>query len=332
MQLSIVIPVYNKEIFITQCVESICKISGIECEILLVDDGSKDNSLQVCNTLAQKDSRIKVISQENQGVSVARNTGIRAASGAFLAFVDADDFVSEDFGEQVGRALSCNADLCIAGYSRVRDGRIISENRVSLLPGTYSDIHDLNPQVAGLEICILSVWGAIYKKSIISEQHLAFRKGMKSCEDFLFNLEYLPHVHTYAVIDGAAYCYRENADSATAKRPLSHADDYEFVFHKARQYLEQQCATQEEMELFRCRWTRWTAALVYNWKEQKFAPQDIWEKLRNKSFYEFSIQKKPRSFKSSIEYRLLAGKADNFILLYLQSIRSLKKILRRNDL
>lgn len=332
MQLSIVVPVYNKEIFITQCVESLCKMRGVEFEVLLVDDGSRDNSLQVCNVLAQKDSRIKVISQENQGVSVARNTGIRAASGAFLAFVDADDFVSEDFEEQVERALLCDADLCIAGYSRVREDRVISESRVSILPGKYFDVQGLNSQIAGLEICMLSVWSTLYKRSIILEQQLAFRKGMKSCEDFLFNLEYLPYVHTFAVIDGAAYYYRENLDSVTAKRPLSHADDYEIVFHKARQYLEQQCATSEEMELFRCRWIRWAAALVFNWKEQKFSPQDIWGKLSNKSFYEFSIQKKPRSFKSSIEYRLLAGKADNFIRLYFQAIRRLKKILRRNDL
>lgn len=332
MQLSIVIPVYNKESFITQCVESLCKMHGVVFEILLVDDGSRDNSLQICNALAQKDSRIKVISQENQGVSVARNTGIGAASGEFIAFIDADDFVSEDFEEEVGRAFLCDADLCIAGYSRVRNGRVVSESRVSVLPGKYFDVHGLNSQIAGLEICMLSVCSAIYKRSIILEHQVAFRTGMKSCEDFLFNLEYLPYVHTFAVIDGAAYCYRENTDSVTAKRPLSHADDYEYVFHKARQYLEQQHAAQEDMELFRCRWIRWTAALVYNWKEQKFSPQDIWEKLSNKSFFEFVLQEEPGSIKSKIEYQLLGRKADNLIMLYFRSICSLKKMLRRNDL
>ena len=97
-KLSFIIPVYNAELFLRDCVMSITQQEGIsDCEIILINDGSTDNSLLICNELSSKFDNIKTISQINQGTSCARNTGLNAANGEFIWFVDADDKVEPDF-------------------------------------------------------------------------------------------------------------------------------------------------------------------------------------------------------------------------------------------
>ncbi|MBQ7815737.1 MAG: glycosyltransferase, partial [Oscillospiraceae bacterium] len=95
--ISVIVPVYNTEKFLDKCIESISKQTFDDFEIILVDDGSTDKSGQICDTWAHKDNRVKVIHKQNAGVSAARNNGIAAAKGEYIAFVDSDDTVSPDY-------------------------------------------------------------------------------------------------------------------------------------------------------------------------------------------------------------------------------------------
>ena len=136
-QISVIIPVYNIGDRIVRCVDSLLNQTISQFELLLVDDGSSDGSGRICDELSQKDSRIKVVHKVNGGVSSARNTGMKEASGDYLAFVDADDFVSPDYLEKL--ALK-DEDISVASaYFADTDGYILSICRQET-----SGIHPVN--------------------------------------------------------------------------------------------------------------------------------------------------------------------------------------------
>lgn len=118
-KISIVVPVYNVEQYLKKCVESILAQTISNIEIILVDDGSTDQSGVICDELSEQDGRIKVIHQKNSGLSGARNTGIEVAQGRYIAFVDSDDYVAEDYIEvMLERLLEYNADISVCGIMR----------------------------------------------------------------------------------------------------------------------------------------------------------------------------------------------------------------------
>lgn len=117
IKISIVVPIYNTSFFLNKCIESIVNQSYSKLEIILVNDGSTDNSLSICDSYASQDDRIIVISKENGGLSSARNAGLDVATGDFIGFVDSDDFVASDMYEQLLDAiLASNADVAECGY------------------------------------------------------------------------------------------------------------------------------------------------------------------------------------------------------------------------
>lgn len=110
--ISIIVPVYNIEKYLQRCIESILAQKFVDFELLLIDDGSKDKSGDICDNFALKDKRIKVFHKENGGVSSARNLGIAKAQGEWITFIDSDDWVSEDYLS----SFSTDCDLCVQGY------------------------------------------------------------------------------------------------------------------------------------------------------------------------------------------------------------------------
>ena len=123
--ISLVIPVYNVEKYLDKCMESVLAQTYDNYEVILVDDGSTDNSGKMCDEYAERDSRVTVYHQKNSGVSVARNVGIENAKGEFISFIDSDDWVDESYLEKLVNAqIKYNADLTICEYTNVyADGR-----------------------------------------------------------------------------------------------------------------------------------------------------------------------------------------------------------------
>ena len=118
--ISVIVPVYNVERYLRQCIESITNQSYKNLQIILIDDGSKDNSGKICDEYAEKDKRVEVIHKENTGVSAARNTGLDNAKGEWITFVDADDWVEKNFCEILIKKATENESDCIAcGYNKV---------------------------------------------------------------------------------------------------------------------------------------------------------------------------------------------------------------------
>lgn len=122
-EISIVVPVYNVEKYLEKCLDSIIKQTFIDVEILLIDDGSTDNSLKICKNYAEKDDRIRVIHQINQGLSAARNTGIENAKGKYIGFIDSDDYIDEDMYEYLyNQITNQDADIAVCGiYNEYAD-------------------------------------------------------------------------------------------------------------------------------------------------------------------------------------------------------------------
>ena len=136
--ISVIIPVYNVEKYLRRCLDSVIAQTYQNLEIICVDDGSIDDSGKICDQYAVRDARIKVIHQENQGLSAARNRGIDAADGEYIAFVDSDDYILEDMFERLYIALTCfNTMYVTCGFNAVDpDGKILDAHAVDEVQNT----------------------------------------------------------------------------------------------------------------------------------------------------------------------------------------------------
>lgn len=217
MKLSIIIPCYHVEDFVQKCTESILVQKGFDFEIILVNDGSKDNTFQVLEHLARTDSRIKVINQKNQGLSGARNTGIEQAKGEYLMFVDADDWLEPNAFEVISQHFN-HEDLFCFSYHRVFENKSIP--RDLKLNGSYkSDF--IQRRIVGLlgeELSdpsqadsLVTAWGKIYKTEIIKNNRIAFvDTKIIGTEDALFNIQYLAHADQVYVLNVPLYNYQKS--------------------------------------------------------------------------------------------------------------------------
>lgn len=205
-KISVIIPVYNCELYIERCLESLLNQTLQDLEIILVDDGSKDNSLKVISKFS--DSRIKQISQENQGQSKARNAGLDIATGEFIGFVDADDWVDLDFYEKLyNAAVNNDSDIAMADF--VRKGPNKHKLRLNLKEEkVYDSIEDKIKIANALkEGCI---WNKIYKREILNG--LRFNEGMYF-EDGPFTLRALFNANKLVTVADTFYYYYVNHKS-----------------------------------------------------------------------------------------------------------------------
>ncbi len=190
-KISVIVPVYNVESYIGKCLDSIINQTYKNLEIILVDDGSTDNSPEICDKYAAGDERIIVIHKENDGVSSARNEGIRIATGDFIGFVDGDDFIESDMYETlVSMITSDDIDIATSGYCmEYPDGKVVfmkNEDEVPACPMDTKDflryvfIRDKYRNVAGYIVTKL------FRASVIKENDILFDENMVMTEDILF--------------------------------------------------------------------------------------------------------------------------------------------------
>lgn len=226
MKISIIVPVYNVENFLFQCLTSIVGQSYRDLEIILVDDNSTDLSAKICEEFASKDSRIKFIQQANGGVSVARNTGIENASGEFLTFVDSDDWVEREMYEKMAEKIKNNPTLdlvmCDTNLFR-KDSEIQSSNFIR--PGYYSKnqiISELYPFLLVTEefgkIPIVSVCNCLFRRSILIKNSIQFAPDLKYGEDYLFMPEIIVSINSYYYLKDCYYYNYRQYDASRSKK------------------------------------------------------------------------------------------------------------------
>lgn len=219
---SVIVPVYNAEKWLRTCVESICAQSYPYLEIILIDDGSQDRSLEICHEMEAQDSRIYVINKANSGVSDTRNYGIRMATGSFITFVDADDYLREDILEKaVDRMAGGQADLCVWNVCRVmgetsREEPHIQEGAVPCTSAVTTIVYDSCSDVP-LGRYFRASWGKLFNTAILKNNGILFPVQQKIGEDALFLLEYIRCIKHIVGIDCAGYFYRI-LDSSAVRR------------------------------------------------------------------------------------------------------------------
>ena len=238
---SIIVPVYNAQKGLSRCLESICSQTYQELEIIVLNDGSTDDSLAICEQFRAKDPRIVVVDKENEGVSRTRNAGLTLAQGDYIQFADSDDALDPDYTQNlVQAALEHNADLVIAPYWMVipsnssKTGHALETLQTSLgiepeapktevhkygfLPqGVYSRedyARRLMQQPASFYYGVL--WNKLYRRSIVEEGGLRCDPEVSWCEDFLFNLEYIRRARLIAATAQPVYCYVKRPGSLVA--------------------------------------------------------------------------------------------------------------------
>ena len=219
--ISIIVPIFNAEEFLSECIESLCNQTYYNIEIILVNDGSTDKSLDVCYTYKEKDNRIKIINQLNQGVSTARNIGIDIAKGTYVTFVDSDDYVAKDYCEKMLSVMEkYDTDFVYFGqYS-------FYENRVEKIRTRIADGHYATSQILKLLIddgtmsgfLLHSSCAVLYKAEILFKYNVRFDQSILYNEDGYFNLIYsLNSNAVYIMQSDPIYFYRVNKNSASHK-------------------------------------------------------------------------------------------------------------------
>ena len=217
LKYSVVIPIYNAGNTLKRCVDSILVQDCSDVEIILVNDGSKDGSGEICEEYAGKHPNVHYISQQNAGVSAARNAGLDIAQGEFILFVDSDDYVADRLLSLLPEMLASHpADLLQFSYASVKGGQI-TEHR--LTPHDYSgEEMEKTLQQAICDKSLNAPWAKVYRRNLIEEHHIRFPLGISIAEDRLFNMEYALYAQSYTTLDTVGYYLSLENEQSLSRR------------------------------------------------------------------------------------------------------------------
>ena len=219
-QVSVIVPVYNAEKYLSECVDSILAQTLRDIEVILVDDGSTDSSPSICDAYAEKDSRIQVIHKANGRAASARNAGLKLAQGEYIAFVDSDDWIAPDMYEKM---LAAGADVCLCDYVRFQGEKEFPFTQPNIRDGFY-DKEQIRKEVYphlvmdGIEYPItISNWALLIRRKVIEENQLSYREDIHVSEDAPFGSEVLYCADTFFYLKGEClYHYRITQGSASS--------------------------------------------------------------------------------------------------------------------
>lgn len=215
--LSIIIPIYNTEKYLHRCIDSILNQSFSDFELILVNDGSVDNSLYICNQFAERDTRIKVIDQCNKGVSEARNIGLEYSTGKYISFIDSDDSIMRDMYSTLVKNIELtNCDHIICGYNEINESNNVIAHLFDLPNKTPLNSSDIIERIISSIFTPINLTNSLchklYRRNIIVDNHLSFKKRQRG-EDWLFNIEYLQLIKSALYINTPLYNYHRNSNS-----------------------------------------------------------------------------------------------------------------------
>lgn len=233
---SVVVPIYNAEKTLHHCLTSIIDQTYNHLEIILVNDGSTDQSLQICQQFAHRDERIKVINQRNKGPSYARNIGIKYATGTYIQFVDADDVITETMVDLLIDCVHKKIDLVICGYYVITE-----KNCTATIPAT-SGVFSFEHFTEHIgELCadnlLQSPCNKLYKTALIKENDITFPINISLGEDLLFNLNYLNRCRAVFVTEQPLYIYKNRKGSLSKQIHTDYFNHQLMLIEQVEQFL-----------------------------------------------------------------------------------------------
>ena len=229
IKISIVLPVYNVRDYIRKCVESLLDNAHNDFELIVVNDGTPDDSIELIADLIHKDSRVVLLNKENGGVSSARNLGLSVATGDYICFVDSDDWVDSNYLDVIINDLSERPDVVVYGYYHHN-----SKKQTLILPpnnGVFTK--DIGKAIVAFDSSgsfLNFPWNKIFSRSIIVDNNLAFKDGLAYSEDIIFNSVFLKNASSIRVSSHCYYHYRTSNYSLTNNHYYS---DYRYISEQA---------------------------------------------------------------------------------------------------
>lgn len=209
--ISVIVPTYNAERTLSRCVDSILAQTEVCFEIILVDDGSTDSSNIICASYARRFDAVKLISQENLGITAARNAGLDAARGNYIAFVDSDDYIERGFLKRLlSAAEQFDADVCCCGFKKILENNTVEYS-------IAGEAHEVHPFMYLQDTLFSSlagyVWNRLYRRSTVGSLRFTDSSVGPLAEDLLFNCALWGSIRRVVYVDGCRYCYVYRKDS-----------------------------------------------------------------------------------------------------------------------
>lgn len=259
---SIIIPVYNAEKYLGYCINSVVSQTYRNIEVILVNDGSTDGSLEICENYARIDQRVHIITVPNAGVSNARNTGVDAATGEYVQFVDSDDVIKPDMTERFVEMMEVyGKDLVICGFDMIsldENNRVVE--KIPFSSGFLGKECVLTREMFFGKLAYIlwrsslleCPWNKMFRREIISRNGLRFPVEMSLGEDFCFNMDYFQHVNGAVFIEDRYYCYMQTNQAALTRKYRSDLFENQlYLIQRFEQLLKENVEIQsaEEVEL-----------------------------------------------------------------------------------
>ena len=209
--ISIIVPVYNVESYLKECLESIRQQTFTDIEVILVNDGSTDGSREICERYCEKDIRFRLINQENQGQSVARNRGVKESVGQFIMFVDSDDVINTNVLEVLLPYMKTDVDIVECRMTRKKEEFFLNKTSTIVFEGNSKEAILNCIAFKEVKYCAFK---KLYRREIV--QKIPFLEGY-IYEDVFTGINYLKHIRKIVVIDYIGYYYRVRANSTMTK-------------------------------------------------------------------------------------------------------------------
>ncbi len=247
MVFSVVVPVYNVELYLKECVDSILSQTFTDFELILVDDGSKDESPAICDTYAEADSRVKVIHKENGGQSSARNLGVAHATGTYVIFLDSDDFIGDrNFFQDIHDTVEEDTDIVLYRYCKYYN------DHMDFCGISLANLHaeskiELLRSLVARDAFFCSCWSKCTKLKLLKENGIVFDTNL-CCEDMDWYYRVVTQAEKFKILDEAYINYRQRKNSVTATFKEKSITDYILTVRKWKAFFESM-ENQDEKEV-----------------------------------------------------------------------------------
>ena len=250
--ISVIVPIFNSEKYLSKCISSILNQTYTNFELILIDDGSIDNSALICQKYQNKDTRIKYHYIHNSGSSNARNIGIEFSKGKYVAFIDSDDFIPDNYIMELYKEINVSkSDLAICGIENI--GKL---NSIQMIEKCHLNFGNLNIKIWNKLNYLYLLYGPcnkLYKKEIIDEYKVRFDKNIFYGEDLIFNFDYLYYVDNISCIDSTRYYYfHDNIDSLSKRFRIDRFENEILLYEKIKEFCIQKKIKSKDFDNYLC--------------------------------------------------------------------------------
>lgn len=331
-EISIIIPCYNVEDYIIRTLESILNQNFVNFEIIVINDGSTDNTRNVLNDFYKNKSQIKIIDKDNEGVSKARNVGILEAKGKYIVFIDADDWIDPNFlSEYIYRLDNESNVLVYQGFI----SKYASEDIIEKLPQRIFVSNEISESICILEEkrCLGGACNKIFIKSIILDNKIFFDEGFSYGEDKIFTLQYMQYINKIVFSEQCAYYYNRQMENSLSRKHHKSVELLKFVDEEFRLFkkLENKFSSKSLQIIINSRYSSFAKyVLLSMYRKHDAAAKKDKIDLRNKIIKFDKLHKRDRNFeievpkiinliyKSDLLMNIAMKVKEKFIKLYLK--------------